>query len=142
MAAKLLVYGANGFVGERVARAARAAGVTVVVAGRDEAKAPSDRVRSERRGAHVRPLQSSNCRGGAQGDRACCSNCAGPFKHTAEPLARACLEAGVHYLDITGEIPVYEALLAKDARGEGARGSCFCPALVLTSSRRIASRST
>ena len=35
MSAKLLVYGANGFVGESVARAARAFGVPAVVAGRN-----------------------------------------------------------------------------------------------------------
>ncbi|MEC8919068.1 MAG: saccharopine dehydrogenase NADP-binding domain-containing protein, partial [Pseudomonadota bacterium] len=34
-------------------------------------------------------------------------NFAGPFAQTAEPLMRACLEAGVDYLDITAEINVY-----------------------------------
>jgi short subunit dehydrogenase-like uncharacterized protein len=31
-------------------------------------------------------------------------NCAGPFCRTAEPMIAACLDAGAHYLDITGEI--------------------------------------
>ncbi len=35
-------------------------------------------------------------------------NCAGPFSHTARPLVAACLQAQTHYLDITGEIEVFE----------------------------------
>ena len=36
-------------------------------------------------------------------------NCAGPFSHTALPLADACLRTKTHYLDITGEIAVFES---------------------------------
>lgn len=39
---------------------------------------------------------------------------AGPFIHTAEPMRRACLSVGAHYLDITGEIPVFEDSFAAD----------------------------
>jgi short subunit dehydrogenase-like uncharacterized protein len=48
-------------------------------------------------------------------------NCAGPFARTAGPLAAACLQSRVHYLDITGEISVFEALAARDrdARAAG-----------------------
>jgi short subunit dehydrogenase-like uncharacterized protein len=41
-------------------------------------------------------------------------NCAGPFRHTATPIMEACLRLGVHYLDITGEIAVFEAAAALD----------------------------
>lgn len=34
-------------------------------------------------------------------------NFAGPFARTAEPLMRACIKAGIDYLDITAEINVY-----------------------------------
>jgi short subunit dehydrogenase-like uncharacterized protein len=34
-------------------------------------------------------------------------NCTGPFARTAEPLIRACIQAGVHYLGITAEFNVY-----------------------------------
>jgi len=49
-----------------------------------------------------------------------------PFKYTAEALANACLRAGAHYLDITGEIPVFEALQARDAQAR-ARGVMLLP---------------
>lgn len=42
-------------------------------------------------------------------------HCAGPFVETAQPMIQACLHAGVHYLDITGEIPVYQYLFAQQA---------------------------
>jgi saccharopine dehydrogenase (NAD+, L-lysine-forming) len=42
-------------------------------------------------------------------------HCAGPFAHTSAPVAAACLDTGTHYLDVTGEIPVLRALMARDA---------------------------
>ena len=53
-------------------------------------------------------------------------NCAGPFAHTAEPLATACLTAATHYLDITGEAGVLEALAARAAEARAA-GVVFLP---------------
>ena len=41
-------------------------------------------------------------------------------------MADACLRAGRHYLDITGEIPVFEALAARDAEAR-ARGVMLLP---------------
>jgi len=35
-------------------------------------------------------------------------HCAGPFFRTSALMVQACLEAGAHYLDITGEITVFE----------------------------------
>ena len=37
-------------------------------------------------------------------------NAAGPFVHTAAPLAEACLSAGAHYLDIGNELQVFRTL--------------------------------
>ncbi len=45
---------------------------------------------------------------------------AGPFSRTSRPMADACLAAGAHYLDITGEIGVFEALAARDAEARAA----------------------
>ena len=45
---------------------------------------------------------------------------AGPFSATAAPMVRACLAAGVHYCDITGEIDVFEAMAGLDAEARGA----------------------
>ena len=47
-------------------------------------------------------------------------NCAGPFSRTARPMAEACLRRGVHYLDVTGEIAVFEELASRDAEAQAA----------------------
>lgn len=47
-------------------------------------------------------------------------HCAGPFSRTSKPMADACIAAGTHYLDITGEISVFEAMAA---RGDEARAA-------------------
>ena len=51
---------------------------------------------------------------------------AGPFSATSRPIADACLRNRVHYLDITGEIDVFEALAARDAEAK-ARGVTLLP---------------
>lgn len=38
-------------------------------------------------------------------------NAAGPFIETAEPIAKACIAHGIHYIDVTGEIAVFQQLL-------------------------------
>ena len=43
-------------------------------------------------------------------------HCAGPFSATAEPMLDACIDVGVHYLDITGEIGAIEAAAARHDR--------------------------
>jgi short subunit dehydrogenase-like uncharacterized protein len=47
-------------------------------------------------------------------------HCAGPFVHTSRQMADACLRTRTHYLDITGEIAVFEALAACDAEARAA----------------------
>jgi short subunit dehydrogenase-like uncharacterized protein len=41
-------------------------------------------------------------------------------------MVEACLRTGSHYLDLTGEIPVYEALAARDAEAK-AQGIMVLP---------------
>lgn len=41
-------------------------------------------------------------------------NTVGPFGATTEPLARACVAAGSHYVDLANELPPVQALLAMD----------------------------
>lgn len=41
-------------------------------------------------------------------------HCAGPYSRTSRPMVDACLHGRVHYLDITGEFAVLEAVLSRD----------------------------
>lgn len=104
----LLVYGAYGYTGELVAEELVDRGRDPVLAGRNDAKL--GRV-GTRLGCETRafPVEDPEL-GGVD----VVLNCAGPFVETAEPLADACLAAGADYLDVTGEIPVFESLARRD----------------------------
>jgi saccharopine dehydrogenase (NAD+, L-lysine-forming) len=47
-------------------------------------------------------------------------HCAGPFVRTAAPMVDACLRTGTDYLDITGEIDVFERIAARDDEAQAA----------------------
>ncbi|MFB6073296.1 MAG: trans-acting enoyl reductase family protein [Halobacterium sp.] len=106
----LLVYGAYGYSGELVASEAVDRGLDPVVAGRKHAEVGrvGTRLDCETRAFTVDDAEPHLA------DVDVVLNCAGPFADTAEPLADAALEAGADYLDVTGEIPVFEALAGRD----------------------------
>jgi short subunit dehydrogenase-like uncharacterized protein len=117
---ELLIYGAGGYTGEIIARRAAAKGVKVVLAGRERDRVTA--LATELSLPHrIFELDDPTAvAAGLAGVRAVI-HCAGPFSHTARPMVDACLRAGVHYLDITGEISVLEGLAARDAEAKAAK---------------------
>lgn len=107
-----LLYGANGYTGALIAREAVRRGMRPVLAGRG---AEAERLARElelpfrRFGLDDPDKLDAEIRG-----HAAVLHCAGPFVRTSAPMADACLRTGTHYLDITGEIPVFLALAARD----------------------------
>jgi short subunit dehydrogenase-like uncharacterized protein len=122
-----LIYGASGYVGEAAARLAVAQGLKPVLGGRNAAAL--ERLGREL-GLKCRPcaLDDAAALQHALRDMPVVLHCAGPYKFTSRAMADACLRGGVHYLDITGEIPVFEALAARDAEAK-ARGVMLLPAV-------------
>jgi short subunit dehydrogenase-like uncharacterized protein len=120
-----LLYGANGYSGELIARAAVAAGQRPVLGGRS--RAPLERLAREL-GLEVRvaPVDDPRALAASIQGLPLLLNCAGPFSATARPWLAACLAARAHYLDITGEIAVFEAAAALDAEAKAA-GVVLCP---------------
>lgn len=104
-----MIYGANGYTGELIAREAVRRGMKPVVAGRSAEKIEP---LARELGLEWRTfdVDRADLRG-----IALVLHCAGPFVHTSKPMVRACLEAGAHYLDITGEIGVFESVFRRDA---------------------------
>jgi short subunit dehydrogenase-like uncharacterized protein len=107
-----LLYGANGYTGRLIASAAKREGLVLTLAGR-------------RREA-VEPLATEldfPWRAFPLGDRAALARqlepfgalllAAGPFSSTSRAAIDACLASGTSYLDITGEIDVFESLFAR-----------------------------
>ena len=118
----LLIYGAYGYTGELIAEEAVDRGVETVVAGRDEVRTEH---LARRLGCEGRSFDVDATAAYLE-DVDVVLNCAGPFVETYEPVVDACLEMGTHYLDITGELPVFEAIAERDREAEKA-GVCLLP---------------
>lgn len=114
-----LIYGAYGYTGTLIARRAVETGRDPVLAGRDERRlmALANELGLEARAV---ALDAPPALDEALQDVSVVLHCAGPFIHTAQPMLEACLRTGTHYLDITGEIGVFEQLAQSDARGQAA----------------------
>ena len=114
-----MIYGANGYTGELCAREAVARGLKPVLAGRREEAVAE--LASEL-GLDYRAFSLDDpdaVRKGLDG-MALVLHCAGPFSATSEPMVDACLATGTHYLDITGEISVYQACHERDGEAREA----------------------
>jgi short subunit dehydrogenase-like uncharacterized protein len=115
----LLIYGANGYTGTLIAREAVARGLQPLLAGRNAAALAA---LGGELGLEQRVFALDDPAGVDEGLRGVrvVLHCAGPFAHTSGPMAGGCLRSGVHYLDITGEAAVFEALAARDAEARAA----------------------
>jgi short subunit dehydrogenase-like uncharacterized protein len=109
-----LLYGAYGYTGRLLVEEAVARGQRPVLAGRDGKKTAV--LAQQYNLDHLAfDLSDSDKVRGAVADFDLVLHAAGPFIHTAEPMVQACLAGQAHYLDITGEIPVFEMTLSYDA---------------------------
>jgi short subunit dehydrogenase-like uncharacterized protein len=115
----LLLYGANGYTGALIARLAAERGLRPILAGRHQAAVAAV---AAPLGLEYRAfaLEDTTALHAALADVRAVLLCAGPFAHTARQVADACLRSRTHYLDITGEIAVFEALAALDAEARAA----------------------
>jgi short subunit dehydrogenase-like uncharacterized protein len=114
-----LLYGANGYTGELVARLAAVVGHRPVLAGRNAGAvcALAEELGLERRLFGLdEPARIEEALAGMT----LVLHCAGPFSRTSKAMADACLRTRTHYLDLTGEIAVIEALAARDAEARAA----------------------
>jgi short subunit dehydrogenase-like uncharacterized protein len=119
-----MIYGATGYTGALIAREAASLGWSPVLAGRSALAVES---LGKELGLPARTILLDDPEAVAAGLEGITLvlNCAGPFSRTAEPLMRACIEKRVHYLDITGEIEIFELAHAFDAQAKAA-GIVLC----------------
>ncbi|MGH8398501.1 MAG: saccharopine dehydrogenase family protein [Gammaproteobacteria bacterium] len=105
----MLIYGAYGYTGTLIVEEALEQGLRPTLAGRDPDKL---KTLAERYGLPSRTLTLDNPTDVDEAiqDQRLVLNCAGPFVRTWRPVAEACLRQKIHYLDITGEIEVFEGL--------------------------------
>jgi len=111
---QVLIYGAYGFTGKGIAELASEYGIVPVLAGRNESKLKplADSLGYD---YIVLPLENNH-------DNLVkvlkhfeiVLHIAGPYTHTAKPMLDAVVEAGTHYVDLTGENHVIQAELDRD----------------------------
>ena len=114
-----LLYGAYGYTGELVARYAAQYGLKPVLAGRRiEVLQPL----AEKLGLPYRvvDLEDTPALERALQEHKVVLHAAGPFQYTAKQMVEACLRTRTHYLDINGDISVFEMLKGYDAAAKEA----------------------
>ncbi|WP_288106985.1 saccharopine dehydrogenase NADP-binding domain-containing protein, partial [Limnobacter sp.] len=112
-----MIYGANGYTGNLIAREAAKRGLKPVLAGRNETalQALSNELNLPYR---TFGLDEPEALLAGLDNIDLVLHCAGPFSVTAEPMMLACLEKRAHYLDITGEISVFELAQSLSAKAK------------------------
>lgn len=108
-----MIYGATGYTGRLIVQEAVARGHKPILAGRN---AESLRALAAPHGLETCAvnLDDSATLNRAVADVDLVLHCAGPFTATSKPMLRACLSGKTHYLDITGELRVFENVFLFD----------------------------
>ncbi|MDZ4782899.1 MAG: saccharopine dehydrogenase NADP-binding domain-containing protein [Planctomycetia bacterium] len=119
MTPRFLIYGASGYTGQLAAERAIEIGMQPVLAGRSREKLQP---LADRLGLECRVFSLESPVGVSEGIRGMSAVllAAGPFSATSRPVVDACVQHGVHYIDITGEISVFEALADRDEAAKSA----------------------
>jgi short subunit dehydrogenase-like uncharacterized protein len=120
-----MLYGAAGYAGALIAQHALDRGHRPVLAGRS---APALTALANKLDLPYRvlSLEDPTMLRAAVAEVDVVLNAAGPFLHTAAPLAEASLDAGAHYLDISNELQVFRTLYDLNSRSEQ-RGVAVIP---------------
>jgi len=124
-AGKIAVYGATGFTGKLIARELRRLGAEFLIAGRSREKLEA--MSGELGGPPIAAVSVDDDRG-LREMLAPCSTviaCAGPFTLHGEPVLRAAVETGTHYLDTTGEQPFIKLVFDRYGERAEAKGAAL-----------------
>jgi short subunit dehydrogenase-like uncharacterized protein len=109
----IIIYGSYGYTGRLIAEACKSKALKVLLSGRNKAKLERQ---SEETGFpfEVADLNDASSLSLLMRKGKLVIHCAGPFQTTAKQMVESCLEAGTHYVDITGEYTVFEMLAGYD----------------------------
>jgi len=117
---RVALLGATGYTGKLITDAAASYGISLMLLGRSQQKL---RALSDRVGYPFQTVSVSSESALQESLRNVdvMINAAGPFSATAQLVVEACLATNTHYLDLTGEIPVFDTLFSyhKQANKQG-----------------------
>ncbi|HEX2682380.1 MAG TPA: saccharopine dehydrogenase NADP-binding domain-containing protein [Ferruginibacter sp.] len=111
---QFLLYGANGYTGKLIARLASTYHLKPILAGRTESQI---KPLAEELGLPYRivDLDDTPTLQSALSEVKLVLHAAGPYVYTAKQMIEGCLATGVHYIDINGDISVFEMIKQYDA---------------------------
>ncbi len=114
---QIIIYGSYGYTGDLITELSLSKKFKILLAGRNEQKLKSQ---SEKTGYPYKAIDISNHEALVEllkeGD--VLINAAGPFINTASQMVEACIEAKTHYLDINGDIKVFELIKTFDYKAQ------------------------
>lgn len=112
---RVVIYGSYGYTGNLIAEMSSKLNADVVISGRnsEKLKEQSQRLSIQYMAADLSKKDEME---ELLQDADVVIHCAGPFVHTYKPMVEACVRNTCHYLDITGEINVFEGLKSMDEK--------------------------
>ncbi|MFT3825179.1 MAG: saccharopine dehydrogenase NADP-binding domain-containing protein [Chitinophagaceae bacterium] len=114
---KFLLYGANGYTGELIARFAGQYGLQPILAGRNKS-AIEALARQLDLPFLVFDLHDTYSLKDALNEVNLVVHAAGPYDFTAQPMIEACIETNTHYIDLNGDADVFELLMGYDKQAK------------------------
>jgi hypothetical protein len=126
---RVLVFGATGHTARFVIDELLRRGLTPVLAGRSAERLAGVAAQRPELERHELTLDESARLRQVLAGVGAVINCAGPFADTALLLARAAVESGAHYLDVTAEQPVVQAVYRDLDASARAAGVTVVPAM-------------
>ncbi|MES1945532.1 saccharopine dehydrogenase [Salinisphaera sp. PC39] len=129
---EVVIFGASGYTGKLIAWHLAERGIPFIAAGRDQKRLEEQMASVPELKGHDYECVAVDLEEQALtklfSGRKIVYNVVGPFMQLSEPVVRACLNAGVHYLDTTGEQDWMLMLREKYHKPFQEKGLLLCPA--------------
>uniref|UniRef100_A0A7S3DEB9 Saccharopine dehydrogenase NADP binding domain-containing protein n=1 Tax=Palpitomonas bilix TaxID=652834 RepID=A0A7S3DEB9_9EUKA len=113
----IFLYGSTGYTGKLVLAEFLRRGIKPTIGGRTAEKVNAQAKEAGVEGVVVGVEDEAGLEKAFSGFKVVL-NCAGPFSRTFEAVARACFKAKCHYVDVTGEIDVFESAFNLDEEAQ------------------------
>lgn len=126
---KVAVYGASGYTGGLVLAELARRGIPAVLVGRDPERLRAAAAAAGRPTAETATASLDDPAALAEAFAGCAAviNCAGPFITFGEPVVRAAITAGCHYVDISGEQLYFQRVFEQFGRAAADAGVTVVP---------------
>ena len=112
-----LLYGANGYSGRLIARFAHQYGLQPILAGRNE-QAIAVLAQQLKLGYRIADLNNKTAMEHLLKEVKLVVHAAGPYDLTAKQMVAACMVTNTHYIDLNGDLEVFEMMQEYDEQAK------------------------